>query len=181
MAQNTYPIVGVNLTEVVAGTGTNTDQGDQFKLGQRIFADDGQEYVRCHASAAITQYYWVGVDENWEAAMLTDAIALDGWMIGVSQVTVAAEDFFWLAVRGANLKGTSLYETSGEDVQLFVSPTAGVLQKTSDLGTGPSVTYTQIAGVVNVAPPTSITTNTTGTVSAGIEVLLTFPHVWQLG
>lgn len=181
MATNTYPIAGVKLTETVAGTGTNLDQGNQFKLGTRIFADDGQEYVYCHASAAITQYYWVGVDENWEAAMLTDAMAQDGWMIGVSQVTVADNDFFWLAVRGANLLGSGIYEASGSDVQLFTSATAGLLQIVSDLGTGPSVTYSAITGVVNVAPPTSVTTNTAGTISAGFEVLLTFPHVASLG
>jgi hypothetical protein len=181
MGVNTYPIAGVDLTEKIAGTGSSSDQGNQFKLGTRIFADDGQEYVYVHASGAITQYYWVGIDEDWEAAMLTDAMAQDGWMIGVAQVAFSDNDFGWVAVRGANLRGSAIYEASTADVQLFTSATAGLLQGVSDLGTGPSVSYTKINGVVNVAPPTSATTNTAGTVSAGIEVLLTFPNVDSLG
>ena len=176
----TFPLAGVDLSAKVAGTGASSDQGNEFTLGMRVFTDDGQEYVYCHASAAITQYYWVGIDENWEVAPLTDAMAQDGWMIGVAQVAASDNDFVWIAVRGANLKGSGVYEANGVDVQLFTSATAGLLQVVSDLGTGSSVTYTKINGVVNVEAPTSVTTNTAGTISAGIEVLLTFPNVDNL-
>lgn len=181
MAKNTFPLLGVDLTAVVTGTGTSFDQGNEHLLGTRVFTDDGQEYVYCHAAEALTQYYWVGVDENWEASLLTDAIAQDGWMIGVTQILVANNEFFWLAVRGANLLGSAVYEASGVDVQLFTSATAGLTQTVSDLGTGGSVTYTKLNGIVNVAAPTSKTTNTAGTVSVGFEVLLTFPNIDSLG
>ena len=74
--------VGVDLAATVTGTGTSYDQGNEFALGTPMQGTDGQRYVYAHASAAIAQYDWVGIDENWEAAPLTKAMADDGWAIG---------------------------------------------------------------------------------------------------
>ena len=152
--------VGVDLAVTVTGTGTSYDQGNEFALGTPMQGTDGQRYVYAHASAAIAQYDWVGIDENWEAAPLTKAMADDGWAIGVAQVAAADNDFVWVAVGGHNLSGNVLANCAA-DVALYTSATAGKLDDDA-------TAQTKIDGAVTVAA--------NGGATAAVEVLLTAPR-----
>lgn len=126
--------LGIDLAEKVAGTGTGFDQGDQFTLGQIVKTRDGGEYMRCHAAAAISQFMFVAVDENYEAVPMTKALADAGHMLGVAQVGVADNDFFWLALSGSDI-GCLVAASCLQDVPLFTTATAGVAD---DLATSQS-------------------------------------------
>lgn len=161
MARVTTPIAGVDLTEVIAGTGTSSDEGNEFALGTRVQATDGQEYIYVHASDAITQYMFVGIDENYEAAPLTKAMADDGYSVGVAQVAFADNEFGWVAIRGHNLTGR-VAASCAADVALYTTGTAGVLDDNP-------TSQTNIDGVVVVSANTI-------TSAANEEVLLTWPR-----
>lgn len=139
--------IGVNPSAVLAGTGSSSNEGNQFKLGQRVRMNDGQELMYVHASAAVVLYDAVGVDENFEAAPLTKAMADDAWVVGFSQVTVADNEFFWLHMEGSNI--TARVATScAADVALYTTSNAGILDDTS-------ASQTKIQGVTAVAAATS--------------------------
>lgn len=148
-------ILGVNISD------TPTTNTDGLALGTRVDHTDGQTYTKVQASAAIVQYDWVGIDENFAAAPLTDAMAQDGWEIGVAQVAFASGDYGWIATKGSNLTGF-VKASCAADVSLYTSATAG---KLDDASTG----QTKIEGVVLV------TANSSNTARAK-EVLLTFPR-----
>jgi hypothetical protein len=149
------PLLGVSITD----TPTSNVSGHQ--LGTRVEHSDGQVYTYVTASAAITQYDFVGIDENFAAAPLTDAMAQDGWEIGVAQVAFASGDYGWVCTKGSNVTGF-VKASCAADVALYTSATAG---KLDDASTG----VTKIEGVVLV------TANSSNTARAK-EVLLTFPR-----
>jgi hypothetical protein len=149
--------IGVSLTETPAGTGTSSDEGNEFALGSVVTAQDSAIYMRVHASAAIAQYDFVGIDENYEAAPLTAAMAGDGWQIGAAQVALADNDFGWVAVKGSNIKG-AFAASCAADVALYTTGTAGTLD---------DATGTLINGVVCVLTP--------GTAAAEAEVIMSWP------
>lgn len=151
MAKTT--MIGVDLTD--------TPTTASFTLGTKVTTEDGQVYTYVKASAAIAQYDWVGIDEDFQAAPLTKAMADDGWFVGVAQVAFASADYGWVATQGANLTGKTLASCAA-DVALYTSATAGALDDTS-------ASQTKIDGVVRVTATTTAT-------AAAREVLLTFPR-----
>lgn len=148
-------LLGVNFTE----TPSTNDRG--FALGTKVTGPDGQEYTYVQAAEAITQYDFVGIDENFKASKLTKDIADDGWIIGVAQVAFAASDYGWIATKGGNLTGFVLASCAA-DVPLYTSGTAGKLDDSS-------TSQTKIDGIVLV------TANSSNTARAK-EVLMTFPR-----
>jgi hypothetical protein len=149
---NTDGKIGIDVT-------ATPDTSDQT-LGTRTNGIDGNEYVYVQASGAITQYDAVGIDENYQAAALTKAIADDGWMIGFAQVALADNDYGWVATRGSNIK-CRLAAACAVDVTLYTTGTAGVLDDTS-------TSQTNIDGVVSVGTTTSAAQNG--------EVIATWPR-----
>lgn len=129
-------------------------------LGDCVNGEDGTEFQFCQASGGITQFDWVGIDENNQAASLTKAMADDGFKIGVAQVTAVDNDGIWIATEGRNLNGNVLASVAA-DVPLYTSATAGHLDDTS-------ASQTKIDGVVAVAA------NATAS-ATNVECLLTFP------
>lgn len=142
--------VGVDFTAVLAGTGSSFNQGNAFALGERQTAKDGQEYMYVHASAAIAQFDWIGVSEDFEAAPLTDAMASDGFFVGTAQVALSDNDFGWIAVLGSNIQG-KLAVSCAKDVALYTTAVAGVLDDNA------TSTLTKIDGVVSVETITAAT------------------------
>lgn len=144
MAFVTGGTIGVNLSGTKAATGTNLDQGAEFALGQRVTATDGSEWVYVQAGAAITQYSWVAIDENFQAVMGTKALADAGHGVGFAQVAFADNDFGWVAVNAPGNISVRVLAACAADVQLYTSGTAGALDDTS-------ASQTLIRGVVIVA------------------------------
>lgn len=135
----------------------------EFALGTTAKGTDGTEWLYVQANGAITQYDFLGVDENYQAAALTDAMALDGWIVGVAQLAFDDNDYGWVPVRGANISGR-VGASCAADVDLWTSATGGILDDDST-----TIPYTKIDGVVAVGANTL-------TISAAVEVLLTFPR-----
>ena len=131
MAIITSPLAGVDIAAVVAGTGTSSDEGDQFALGTKVDFTDGQMYMRVHAATAITQYDAVGIDEDFEASALTKAMADDAWTIGTCQITVADNEFFWVALEGSGNLKVRCAANCAPDVSLYTTGTAGILDDTA--------------------------------------------------
>lgn len=150
----TSTLLGVNVTE----TPTTNETG--MALGTTVQATDNQEYTYVRAGSAITQYFWVGIDEDFLAYPLTKGMADDGWIIGAAQVAFASGDYGWIVTKGANITGR-VAASCAADVPLYTTGTAGVLDDTV-------TSQTKIDGVVAVGASTSAASNR--------EVLLTWPR-----
>jgi len=143
MAYPTTPIAGISLTDTSAGTGTSSNEGNEFPLGMKVSTTDGGEAMFVHASGAITQYDCVGIDEDFEAAAMLKAIADDGHFVGFAQVAFADNDFGWVHTKGSNIT-CRLAASCAADSALYTTATAGVLDDSSS-GT------TKIDGVAGVS------------------------------
>ncbi len=165
MAYSTANMLGANLTETYT---PNTDLYPYvgvdvpFAVGQTTTGTDGSEWTFVKSDEAITQYDWVGIDENFDAAPLTKAMADDGWIIGVAQIAVADETYCWICTKGANVSGNVAASTAA-DSALYTSSVAGRLKYTGSL-----TLQTKIDGVVAVTAKNSV--------AGATEVLLTWPR-----
>lgn len=148
MAFFTSGRIGANPTTLTAGTGTNSDQGGLFSLGDREMGTDGSQWLYVHAGAAITQYSWVSIDENFEAVMGTKTLADAGHGVGFAQVAFADNDFGWVCVNGPGNINVRVLASCAADVQLYTSATAGALDDTS-------ASQTLIRGTVLVVAATT--------------------------
>jgi hypothetical protein len=152
MTTVTSPTLGVDFT----ATPTSAD----FALGTKVQGSDGTEWVYVQASGAITQYQFVGIDENFQAAALTKAMADDGWAVGAAQSAFADDDYGWVAIGGSNVSG-NLLTLCAADVALYTSGTAGALDDTAS-------SQTKIDGIV------AVTGGVTGTTAT--EVIMISPR-----
>ena len=153
------PIIGVNFTETIAGTGTSSNQGNQFALGTKVMATYNQEWTYVHAAEAIARYKWVGIDETFEASLLTAALVAAGYQIGVADaVALANDDFGWVATKGANLTA-SVSAATAVDTQLYTTSTAGQLSDLALTTVGTSVATLVYGAVVTTAGTTSAAAN----------------------
>lgn len=154
MADNTTPILGINL-----GLSTATDNG--VDLGTIVSADDGGQYVRVQASAAITPNSSSGrpvvaITTAFAAKMAAGGQDQDdfGGGIGIGPNTsVASGDYFWAQISGpATIRAAGL---TPKNVALFTSAEAGALSTTS----GGSGTHSKIEGLsLNTAATTGAAT-----------------------
>jgi hypothetical protein len=151
MAFNTDGMIGVNFTQLTTGT-TTDGAGAPMLLGTRVSGTDGSEWVLVQAGAAITQYSWVAIDENYQAVMGTKSLADVGHQVGFAQVAFADNDFGWVAVHAPGNITVRLLASCAADVQLYTSGTAGALDDTS-------ASQTLIRGVVTIAASTATTSS----------------------
>lgn len=147
MAYVTSGLVGVDLTKLTEGTTTN-GEGAEFALGTRVTGTDGSHWVYVQAGAAITQYYAVAIDENFQAVALTKALADAGHQVGFAQVAFADNDMGWVCVHGPGNITIRVAASCAADVQLYTTGTGGVLDDTS-------ASQTLIRGVVIVTAATN--------------------------
>lgn len=147
MAYVTNGALGVDLEKhpTMLSNGCNFAE---FPLGMRVQASDNQVYVYVKASAAITQYDVVGIDEDYNAAPITHALAKAGYQIGAAQVAFSSGQYGWVAVSGSNISGYVL-GSCGPDKALFTTSTAGKLDDAC------SVSGQRLDGVVTVASNTT--------------------------
>lgn len=127
MAYAVNGLAGVDLTETVAGTGTSNDEGNEWPLGHCVQTNEGQTYMYVHASGAIDQYDFVGIDEEGEAVALVDAQGAAGHTLGVAQVAFADNAFGWVCVdapRG-NVNANVLASCAADTESLWTTATAG--------------------------------------------------------
>jgi len=144
---------------------TDTTTTAEHRLGQRVTATDGTEWVYCVSSGAITQYQAVGINEDYDAYSMTSTLAAQSDAIGFAQNAFAAGEYGWIAVRGTNIK-VRTKASAVADTQLWTTASAGVLDDATAAGAF------KIDGVVLVS---SASTAANG--AAGIEVKAAWPAI----
>jgi len=151
----TSGVIGVNLTETVAGTGTLSDQGNQYKVGTIALADEGQTFMYVHAAGAVDQYDFVSIDEDGEATALADAGGAAGHTLGVAQTALADNDFGWVCVDApkGGVNGNILASCAADTEALFTTGTAGHVDDATSAGA------IRLVGVVAVAAAPAANTN----------------------
>ena len=134
MAYVTNGMVGVDLLAVTAGT-TTDGAGAKYTLGTRVTGTDNGEWIYVQAAAAIStttkEPFCLAVDENFQAAKITKALATAGHMIAFAPPVIIADNaFFWAQTKGTNfnIRGAA---SCAADVNLWTTATAGRLDDTS--------------------------------------------------
>ncbi len=143
-------------------TATPTAAG--FVIGTQVMGSDGTKWVYVQASGAITQYDAVAIDENYQAASMTKALADAGHQVGFAQVAFADNDYGWIALEGSNIS-VRVAPSCAADVALYTTGSSGVLDDTS-------ASQTKIEGAVIVAAGTSAA-------NSAREVIATRPYAAQ--
>lgn len=147
--------VGANPDRVTSGTTTN-GQNAEFPLGTEATGPDGAKYVYCQAAAALmtatTGPNAVAIDEDYQASLMTTALALDNYELGFApQAVIADNDFFWARTNGANFNGR-VSASAAADTYLRTTVTAGRLGTAS---TASAVVFTGVVLVVAASASTS--------------------------
>jgi hypothetical protein len=148
MAFVTDGAIGVDLSA--------TSTTIQWKLGQRVTADNGQIYVYVLAGAAINAYDCVAISNAFSASGMTKALADLGYQPGNAPVAIADASYGWVCIHGEGLTQTVL-ASCDKGLSLFTTAVTGVL----DDATG---SQTKIWGAVLItsagtAATTSVTAN----------------------
>lgn len=149
------PLIGCDVDAVIAGT-TTDGEGSPFALGTRVRGADGVEYVLCQAGAALmaatTDPNAVAIDENFQAQLMTTALALAGHELGFAPAAVIADNaFFWARVAGANFNAR-VAASAAADTYLRTTITAGRLGTAS---TASAVVFTGVVLVTAASASTS--------------------------
>ena len=128
------------MTYITSGTiGTQlgeTTTTAKFALGERYSGTDGTEWVYVQANGAITQYFSVGIDENFQATVLADAGGAASHLWGAAQVAFDDNDYGWIPVKGTNFL-VRVDASCAADVKLYTTGsggTAGVLRDSAGTG-----------------------------------------------
>lgn len=116
-----------HATSAIIGTNfLATSSTAEFSVGTRAFGTDASEWVYVKATTALTQYDAAAIDEDYNAAPLTKALADAGHRIGWAQVAFPVNYFGWLCLSGSVMKGR-VAASCAADVALYTTATAGVL------------------------------------------------------
>jgi hypothetical protein len=152
------PVIGANVNRVTAGTTTNGENAE-FQLGTRVIGPDGNEYVYCQAGAALTTAITspnaVAIDEDFQASLMTTALALDNWELGFAPIgtgiaLIPDNSFFWARVNGATFNAR-VSASAAADTYLRTTITAG------RLGTASTASAVVFYGVVLVTAASAST------------------------
>ncbi len=134
MTELITPILGVDLTALVTGTGTSSDQGNEFLLGSILTGVDGDEWIYCHAQEILTANNAVVIHETFEVENVDVTITgtTFGHLCGVCETTCADNDFLWIKISGE----TNLNVATSSAVNVQLNSTASVGRLDDNLLTG---------------------------------------------
>lgn len=155
MAYQTVGMIGANVDRVSAGTTTNGVNAE-FPLGTLVNGPDGIEYMYVQAGAALLSATngpnAIAIDEDYQAQLMTTALASAGHELGFApQAIIADNDFFWARVNGANFN-VRVAASAAADTYLRTTGTAGRLGTAS---TASAVVFTGVVIVVAASASTS--------------------------
>jgi hypothetical protein len=151
---STSGLIGANVDQVDEGTTTNGERA-KYRLGTRCYGPDGQEYVYVQAGAALmtatTDPNAIAIDEDFQAQLMTTALALAGHELGFApQAVIADNAFFWARVNGSGINAR-VAASAAADTYLRTTITAG------RLGTASTVSAVVFTGVVLVTAASAST------------------------
>lgn len=167
------PIIGLDVDATYAGT-TTDGANSPYALGTRVFDSVGNEYMLVQAAAALmtatTDPNCVAIDENFQASLMTTALALNSYEIGFAPRAVIADNtFFWARVGG--LFTARVAASAAADTYLRTTITAGRLGTAS---TASAVVFT--GAVITAAASASTSAGNTSR-----SVFLTKGHAVRQG
>jgi hypothetical protein len=137
----------------------------EHELGTIARTDDGGEVVYCISSGAISQYALCGINEDFDAYMMTTALSVQSDRLGFPQVAFAAGEYGWVYTRGSNIK-VRTKASAAADAQLWTTASAGVVDDAT------AASALKLDGVVLVAAA-----GTAANGAAGIEVKASWPAI----
>lgn len=152
------PVIGANVNRVSSGTTTNGANAE-FPLGTRVIGPDGTEYVYVQAAEAITTAITspnaVAIDEDYQASLMTTALALNNYELGFAPIgsgidLIPDNSFFWARVNGSTFNAR-VSASAAADTYLRTTITAG------RLGTASTASAVVFYGVVIVAAASAST------------------------
>jgi len=124
-------VVGINPTQTVA----SLNEGKGFALGTLGQDNEGNVYVYCQASGAITgEGYACFIDESFQAALLSTSNDDFGDRVGIAPVAFADNEYGWVQVYG--ICNIQVAASAAANAVLMTTATAGQLD---DTATGVSV------------------------------------------
>ncbi len=142
---------------------THASGDAQFAAGTVGFGTSGTEWNYVQANGAVGVNDFVAMDENFQAAPLTNTTGATSQKIGCAQVAFADNEWGWVATRGSDISGNMLVSVL-PDAQLWTSASAGHLEDASV-----SAGNLEVDGVVAV-------TTASGSAKA-VEVIMTYPTI----
>ena len=148
-----------SYSKIGARFDTPTTTAD-FKLGECVEGSDGTKWTYVQASGAIAQYDAVAIDENFQAAALTKALADAGQTVGVAQAAFTDDYYGWVALKGTNIS-VNVLASCAADAQLYTTGTAGKLDDAS-------TSQTAIDGIVIVTAASGATQAEECIISTGL-------------
>jgi hypothetical protein len=126
---------GPQIGAYLGATTTTLTDGKAFAVGDGFTDHAGQEWIFVRAAAAITQYDCVLVDASYDATAITDVLARQAGHIGFAQLAAAASgEYLWVMLKGKPT--VRLAASCADDVPLFTTNTAGVLDDATASGSG---------------------------------------------
>lgn len=146
--------IGADVDNVYTGTTTNGANAPA-QLGTVVRGADGTQYVLVQAGEAIMASTKapnaVAIDEDYQAMLMTTALAAAGHALGFApQIVIADNAFFWARTRGSNFNAR-VAASSAADTFLRTSATAGRL----GVGSTASAVYFPAVLVVAASASTS--------------------------
>jgi hypothetical protein len=127
-------LIGVDILNPV--TAAELTQGKGFGLGDRHIDWSGNEYVYVQAGVGgITANFVATINEAYDAVMVSTSNDARGDLLGVAPVTIAANSFGWVQVKG--VCNVQVAASCAANVRLNTTATAGQLD---DDGTAGSIT-----------------------------------------
>lgn len=136
---STLQVEGVDVTTywVVSASLTPETPAPPFVVGQRVFANNGAEFVFVQASTTLDFGDFLAVKNSFLANGLTNtnvvsslgcAIGIVGAVVAQSVTYIPAGAYFWAQMRGSSISGNARNIcTTAPPVQLFTSATAGAV------------------------------------------------------
>jgi hypothetical protein len=137
-----------------SSSGTTTDgQNALHQLGSVVSGIDGTQYIYVQAAAAVMPSTKapnaLAIDEDYQARLMTTALAAEGHQLGFApQIVLADNDFFWARIAGSNFNARVVASTAA-DTFLRTSATAG------RLGAGSTASAVYFPAVIVVAASAS--------------------------
>lgn len=169
---NTMSKEGVDLTvtytaydQTAATSSTNTPDypAPPFVIGETVESSNGGEFMFVKASSAISQYDFVGISTNFNAAPLSVSTTAAAPVVAVAQVAIASGSYGWVCLRGGAVSGNVLLSCATSSA-LYATATAGYLDDAAYSSLQP-----KIDGVV--------CTTSRGTTNGSTAVLLSYPTI----
>lgn len=113
-----YEPAGVDITAVTSTA--------RFRLGQRAYGSEDQQYVYVLSSGTHAVGACVAIDENFTSRSATTTLGAEANSAGFAQVAFATDQYGWVAVHGHNLTARTKDNTAA-NAALYTSTSVGVL------------------------------------------------------